>query len=249
MKLIERIIRLRSPDFRFDPNVPTGVIVGLAVERGLALVRSAARLAVHWRRPALVFFGRGVRLINARAIRLGRWVQVGDHVLLSALGTEGLEIGNNSSIGAYSRLAVATSYNRIGAFIRIGNDVGIGEFAHVGGAGGVLIGDECIIGSFFSVHPENHNYSDTARSIRHQGVTRRGISVGRNCWIGAKVTICDGVVIGEGSVIAAGAVVTRSMPARSVIGGVPARVLKRIGSDGGGVSAAAKEAESAGANG
>jgi serine acetyltransferase len=249
MNLIERIIRLRNPEFRFDPNVPPGVIVGLAFERACALVRSVASLALHWRPPALVFFGRGVRLINARGIRFGRWVQVGDHVLLSALGTGGLEIGDNSSIGAFSRVAVATSYNRVGQFIRIGSNVGIGEFAHLGGAGGVLIGDECIIGSFFSVHPENHNYSDTVRSIRHQGVTRRGITVGRNCWIGAKVTICDGVVIGEGSVIAAGAVVTRSMPPHSVIGGVPARVLKRIGSDGGGVPAVTTDAEAAGANG
>jgi acetyltransferase-like isoleucine patch superfamily enzyme len=50
--------------------------------------------------------------------------------------------------------------------------------------------------------------------------------IGPNCWIGSKVTILDGVTIGEGCVIAAGSVVTKSFPDYSVIGGVPARVLR-----------------------
>ena len=230
MSLVERVIRLRNPQFRFDPRVPQSVVAGLAVDRAIALGRSLKLLA-HGQRPGLVFFGRGVRLVNAGAMKFGKWVQVGDHVTLSALGAEGLSIGNNSSIGAFSRVLVATSFNNIGRFIRIGNNVGIGEFAHLGGAGGLEIGDECIIGSFLSCHPENHNYSDVSRSIRFQGTTREGIVIGRNCWIGAKVTICDGVTIGEHCVIAAGSVVTRSMPAYSVIGGVPARVLKSIRPD------------------
>ena len=62
--------------------------------------------------------------------------------------------------------------------------------------------------------------------IRLQGTERKGITIGRNCWIGAKVTILDGVTIGENCVIAAGAVVTKSMPANAVIGGMPARVIR-----------------------
>jgi acetyltransferase-like isoleucine patch superfamily enzyme len=87
------------------------------------------------------------------------------------------------------------------------------------------IGDDCIIGQYFSCHPENHYFSDVDQLIRHQGVHRKGIEIGKNCWIGSKVTILDGVTIGDGCVVAAGAVVHQSFPSNVVIGGVPAKVL------------------------
>jgi acetyltransferase-like isoleucine patch superfamily enzyme len=151
-----------------------------------------------------------------------------DHVFLSALGKSPISIGNYVRIGAFSRLIISTSFNNIGNYIKIGNHVGLGEFAYLGGAGGLEIGDDCIIGQYFSCHPENHRFEDPSKLIRQQGVTRKGIKIGNNCWIGAKVTILDGVTIGENCVIAAGAIVTKSMPRGSVIGGVPAKVLKTI---------------------
>ena len=138
-----------------------------------------------------------------------------------------VELGNNVRVGAFSQVVASTSFNQIGEFIRIGNNVGIGEFAYLGGGGGLEIGDDCIIGQYFSCHPENHNYAKPDELIRHQGVERKGIKIGKNCWIGSKVTILDGVTIGDNCVIAAGAVVTKSMPSNSVIGGVPARVLRK----------------------
>ena len=72
-----------------------------------------------------------------------------------------------------------------------------------------------------------YNFADINTPIRLQGVTRKGIKIGNNCWIGSKVTILDGVEIGDGCVIAAGAVVQTSFPPNSVIGGVPARILKQ----------------------
>jgi acetyltransferase-like isoleucine patch superfamily enzyme len=121
---------------------------------------------------------------------------------------------------------ISTSFNNLGSHIYIGENVGIGEFAYLGGGGGLEIGNDCIVGQYFSCHPENHNYEDPKQLIREQGVSRKGIIIGSNCWIGAKVTILDGVIIGSNCVIAAGAVVTKSMPSNSVIGGVPARVIK-----------------------
>ena len=76
------------------------------------------------------------------------------------------------------------------------------------------------------MHSENHVFSDADKTIREQGVSHKGIKIGSNCWIGAKVTILDGAVVGDGCVIAAGAVVRGTFPENCVIGGVPARILK-----------------------
>ena len=176
----------------------------------------------------MLFLGPGVSLLHLRNIKLGKFVRIHERAQLSGLGNGKLEIGDYVRIGAFSRIAISETYDDIGKFIKIGNRVGISDFAHLGGAGGLEIGDDTIIGSYFSCHPESHIFSDTKQPIRLQGVERKGIVVGKNCWIGAKVTILDGVTIGENSVIAAGAVVTKSFPARSIIGGVPAKVIREI---------------------
>ena len=104
--------------------------------------------------------------------------------------------------------------------------MGLGAHGFFGCAGGIEIGDDCILGNFVSMHSENHNFDSLDIPIRAQGVTRQGIVIGRDCWIGAKAIILDGTRIGEGCVVAAGAVVRGCIPAYSVIGGVPARILK-----------------------
>ena len=90
--------------------------------------------------------------------------------------------------------------------------------------GGIVIGDDCLIG---------HNA--TLCTINHaQDPDRRGdmefhpISIGNKVWLGANVTILPGVTIGEGAIVAAGAVVNKDVPARTIVGGVPAKVIKKI---------------------
>lgn len=173
-----------------------------------------------------MMLGARVKFFMTTKIHWGKFLKIGNEVYLSALGSEGIWFGDNVGIGAFSRLIVATSLNEIGIGIKIGNRVGIGEFAYLGGAGGLTIGDDCIIGQYFSCHPENHHCNDLAIAIRLQGVYRKGIQIGENCWIGSKVTVLDGVELGNGCVVAAGAVVTKSFPENSVIGGVPARLIK-----------------------
>ncbi len=226
--LIQKIIRLRNSSFEFDEAVTTGMLMGLVLDKTGMLVRGIIRQLFLFKAPKIVLIGRGVRFFCASKISFGRMVKIDDYVFLSGLGKGELAIGDNSGIGAFSRIEISQSFNNIGAGITIGNSVGIGPYASIGGAGHVSIGDECIIGPYLSIHPENHIFQDITKSIRHQGVTRVGIVIGKNCWIGAKVTILDGVTIGDGSIIAAGAVVNKSFPANSIIGGVPAKLLKAI---------------------
>ena len=104
--------------------------------------------------------------------------------------------------------------------MRVGNYVGLGTHGHYGSGMGFLeIGDDTIFGNYVSIHPENHNYHNTNIPIRLQGVNGVGVKIGKNCWIGAKVTILDGTIIGDNSVAAAGAVVRGQFPDNCVIGG------------------------------
>lgn len=222
---IEQLIRLRNPGFSFDREVRGGLLFSFFLSYSVQLLRGL-KLVLYNRYAKGIALGRGVRFFYVSNMRLGRFVKIGEFTTLNATGKGCLEIGKGSGIGAFSRVIISTSFNHLGSHIHIGENVGIGEYAYLGGGGGLDIGDDCIVGQYFSCHPENHLYDDPEVLIRQQGVTRKGIRIGKNCWIGTKVTVLDGVTIGDNCVIAAGAVVNRSMPANSVIGGVPARVLK-----------------------
>jgi acetyltransferase-like isoleucine patch superfamily enzyme len=223
--IVQKIIQLRNPNFKFDEALNSGALIQFIWIQIGYLFRGLKVLFL-LKKPKGMMLGKGVTFFNSSKIKWGKFLRLGNQVYVSALSKNGIQFGNNVSIGAFSRVIVSTSLNDIGDKIVIGNNVGIGEFAYLGGAGGLEIGDECIVGQYLSCHPENHNYDDITISIRHQGVSRKGIKIGKNCWIGSKVTILDGVEIGAGSIIAAGSVVTKSFDENSIIGGVPAKLLK-----------------------
>ena len=214
------VIRLKNRPFEISDEISNLDLFYLLVSNGFCLLRGL----VKYRKPVLL--GMNVSLKGKSKLFIHPGVSIGGHVLLDGIGKLGITIGQGSSIGAFSVLKVSGSLMKLGLGIHIGKNVGIGEFAHIGGAGGVSIGDDTIIGSYFSVHPEEHIYADCQRLIREQGVTHKGIEIGNGCWIGAKVTILDGAKIGNGCVVAAGAVVKGSFPDNCVLGGVPAKVIK-----------------------
>jgi acetyltransferase-like isoleucine patch superfamily enzyme len=223
--IIQKIIQFRNPNFKFDEALNSRALFQFIWIQVWSIIRGL-KVVLFLKNPKGMLLGKGVTFFNISKIKYGKFLRLGNQVYVSALSKNGIQFGDNVSIGAFSRVIVSTSLNEIGDKISIGNNVGIGEFAYLGGAGSLEIGDECIIGQYLSCHPENHNYQDTTISIRHQGVTRKGIKIGKNCWIGSKVTILDGVEIGNGSIIAAGSVVTKSFPENSIIGGIPAKLLK-----------------------
>ena len=224
-KIIEYIIRLRNPQFRFDSALNSTALIQFVWIQFWSLLRGLS-LLFQFKNPKGAILGIGVRFFNMPKINFGKFLKLGTRVYISALGKKGVSFGDNVSIGAYSRIVVSTSLNHLGEYIKIGNNVGISEFAYLGGGGGLEIGDNCIVGQYLSCHPENHNHQNLDIPIRLQGVERKGIKIGDNCWIGSKVTVLDGVTIGSGCIIAAASVVTKSFPENSIIGGVPAKLLR-----------------------
>ena len=74
----------------------------------------------------------------------------------------------------------------------------------------------------------NHNFNDTTKRIDEQGVATKAVTIADDVWIGANAVVLPGVTIGQHSVVAAGAVVTQDVPPYSVVGGVPAKVIKNL---------------------
>lgn len=220
-------IKKRNPHFGIDDQLGMRFLLSFFFDLIIKMARGGT-LWLYGRNPKNMLLSSGVRMIYRSRISWGRYLRLGSYVTLSGLGKNGIRIGDNVSIGDFSKVIVSTTLQDIGVGIHIGNQVGIGEYAYLGGAGGLVIGDDCIIGQYFSCHPENHLFRNQQKPIRLQGVSRQGIKIGKNCWIGSKVTILDGVEIGDGCVIAAGAVVNKSFPSGSVIAGVPARIIQEI---------------------
>ncbi|HWH35846.1 MAG TPA: acyltransferase, partial [Acidimicrobiales bacterium] len=221
------------PGSSIDASWPTSALLAATATWATGLVRGLATLAAV---PGsrLRVCEADVTIYGRHWCRFGRWLLLERGVTIRARGGDGVELGDYVVVGTYSTLEVSSGLATNQGSIRVGSRTSFGDYCYVGGAGGVVIGRDVLIGQYVSFHSQNHVFSDTGRSIREQGVTSRGIRVGDDCWIGAGARILDGVEIGAGSVIGAGAVVTKSVSPGSVVTGVPGRVVsRRLADDGG----------------
>jgi len=161
-------------------------------------------LKVRWRgrlqTDGLCFVCPGVTFEIGRdaVVRLGRWSWIGDGCKIRA--HEGLvEIGAKSVMG---------------------QECTISSFQHVS------IGRECILADRVMLIDFDHGVVEVERPIRDQGIYKRDVRVGHNCWLGYGACILRGVNVGDNSVVGTSSVVTKDLPVNSVSGGVPAKVLR-----------------------
>ena len=198
--------------------VPTVAGIGLRALLYRAMLRMDGLAAVE----------RNVRLRFASRIRLGHGSYLDEGVYIHAC-PGGVEIGPNTLV---MHGAVLHVYNFRGlphAGIRIGRDSLIGEYSVIRGQGGVTLGDRVYTSPGTQIIAVNHVFDDPARPFVDQGITAEGIIIEDDVWLGSNAVITDGVRVGRGSVVAAGAVVTRDVPPHTVVGGVPARVIRSVG--------------------
>jgi len=192
---------------------------------GIAVRAILYRLILHV--DGMAAIENGVRLRFAGNIRLGSGAYLDEGVYIHAC-PNGVEIGPRTLVMHGAVLHVYNFRNMPHSGIRIGRDSLIGEYTVIRGQGGVTIGDRVYTSPLVQIVAVNHVYDDPSRPFIDQGITAEGIVIEDDVWIGSGAVITDGVHIGKGAVVAAGAVVTRDVPPHTVVGGVPARILREI---------------------
>ena len=148
----------------------------------------------------ICFIGPGVKLEIGReaVLRLGRW----------------------SWIGHGTKIRVHEGECEIGAKTVLGQECTISCFQHVS------IGRECIVADRVMLIDFDHGVVEVERPIRLQGIYKRDVHVGHNCWIGYGACILRGVTVGDNAIVGTLTVVTRDVPSNAVVGGAPARLLR-----------------------
>ncbi len=169
----------------------------------------------------------GVRLRFASNIKLGHGVYLDQGAYLHAT-PNGIEIGDETIVMHGAILHVYNFRHMPHSGIKIGKNSLVGEYSVIRGQGGVTIGDRVYTSPFTQIIAVNHVFDDPKRPFVEQGITAEGIVIEDDVWMGAGAVITDGVRVGRGAVVAAGAVVTKDVPPHTVVGGVPARILKTI---------------------
>lgn len=180
-----------------------GWLLGRLTGREASGVASRLRGMAHgWRRGSTgLRIGPGVEIVGpAERITLGDGVALLGNSYLNATGPNGA--------------------------IRIGERTHLDQYCVLYGQGGLTIGAKCAIAAGVIVYTQTNQYrSDPAVDIIDQPTVYRPVRIGDDVWIGARAVVLPGVTIGDHSVIAAGAVVRSDVPAWTIAGGVPARVL------------------------
>lgn len=226
--LLEKMIRMLkgNPNYKWESNYSLHELFTVSSGRAVQLLRGSWKRLTFKEAHGLQFIGSHVKIVHPYLFTAGENLIVDDNTYINALSSDGICIKNNVSFGRNCTVICTGVIAQKGKGICIGNNTGINANTYLAGQGGITIEDNVIIGPGVRVFSENHNYADLDIIIKEQGVSRDGVYIKNDCWIGAGVTILAGVTIGEGCVIAAGSVVTKSMPPFSVVAGVPARVIK-----------------------
>ena len=172
---------------------------------------------MNWIRGKWFLFTTGGKLSNS--LNIGKNVRFKNKKYLT--------IGNHSSIGNGSEFfPVEHGYP---SKIVIGEGVVIGDYNRFASMNSVMIEDNVLFAAYVHITDHSHEYRDPNLPVMKQGIFTKGaVHICEGSWIGLRASILSGVTVGEHSVVAAGAVVTKDVPAYSVVAGCPAKVISRF---------------------
>ncbi|MBK5002883.1 acyltransferase [Pseudomonas sp. S31] len=222
--LIRRV--KRDPSYSVDSGLKIRSIIIVLCDKFFSLLRALIFSPFMRSSEFPYFWGANTVVKHKHQLSVGRGCVIGQNVTIDALSVEGIRLGRNVAIPDYTFIRCTGVLGDLGVGLDIGDDSGLGHFNFINAQGGIKIGRKVIVGPHVRFLSENHIFSDIEVPIKEQGVTRVGIVIEDNVWIGAAACILDGVRIGSGSVIAAGAVVNRDVLPNTIVGGCPAKLIK-----------------------
>ena len=167
------------------------------------------------------YFGKGCTVDISGQVKIGKNVYIGDHVSLIVEQGAILEIADHSFIGESCYIKC------FGGKVSIGQDVSINSKSFINGCGGITIGDNTRIGTQSILIASNHKFGEPDLLVK-DAITKQGVSLGKNIWLGARVTVLDGVKIPNDSVIGACSLVSKPLFESGVYVGIPAKKIKSV---------------------
>jgi len=167
------------------------------------------------------YFGKHSTLEISGQVKIGKNVYIGDYVSIIVEPGASLTIADHSFIGENCYIKC------FGGKIEIGRDVSINSKSYINGCGGVKIGNNTRIGTQSIIIASNHKFGEPDVLVKDQ-ITKQGISLGENIWLGARVTVLDGVTIPDNSVIGACSLVSKPLTEAGVYVGIPAKKIKSL---------------------
>lgn len=223
MSLLSTVLNKFRPQ---EGDVDAGILFGWYLRKGGLPALRGILWRLRLRKTGFpLFMGKRISVFYGGNLKTGTACVIGDGSTINAFGKAGIVLGNSVTIREGAWIQCASHPSNPGEGLVIGSRTYIGPNAIIGVGGRIEIGEGCQLGSGVTLVAENHAVGADGRPSSHE-VVRKGINVGAGSWLGHRVTILDGVVLGEGCIVGAGAVVTSSFPAGSVIAGVPARLLR-----------------------
>ena len=178
-------------------------------------------LAYSYRKIIFAKIGKNVRISRRAKIFGAGKIVIGNNVVNANSPSS-----NCIVLGDHCVIKKGTLIESYGGKIEIGSNCSFNPYCVIYGHGGLHVGNDVRVATGAVIIPANHIFEDKNTPITKQGIKTKGISIGNDVWIGANVTILDGVKIGDSTVVGAGAVVTKNAASHCVYAGVPAKLVR-----------------------
>lgn len=221
------IQKMGRENYQIDLSLKSIDLIIIIKEKIFQFLRGLIIKATIKESKGIIFVGKRTNIKHRNKIIFGRSIIIGDYVEIKALSKNGVKFGNNVSILKNTIIECTGVIRDLGEGLTIGNNVGIAQNCFIQVRGPVSIGNNVIFGPNVSIFSENHNFADLKIPISQQGETRIGVNIHDGVWLGTRTIILDGVTVGKHSIVAAGSVVTKDVEPYTIVGGIPAKLIKR----------------------